>query len=441
MGARDHLGSHGAVRGQGAAHQGWPGAERAIPQPEGRDHSPAARRNDLPRGLQGWPGPRRGAVRRGRVVPQHARRDPPDGSGDRLRRARGEHPAPGRRRTTDRPLRSRGDERAVKVIIPLAGKGTRLRPHTHTVPKPMLKVCGKPVMDYVLDDVRKLGDVSEVIYITGHLKEAVEAHARTAYSDLPATFIEQKVQDGTAGAVALAKPHVSEPVLIIFVDTIFDADLGVIKTSPDDGIIWTKEVEDYQRFGVVVTDANGHMTKIVEKPKMPISKRANIGLYYIRDWKLLYEGIDHVLKSPQNQGEYYLTDAFQYMIDHGAKLKVLDVAGWYDAGKIDTLLDTNRVMLEKGLARRPKDVEDCTIIDPVYIEDDVVLTGSTVGPNVCVLAGSRLLSCTVSNTLIGARSLLARCTLSNSLIGNRVVLEGVKGEVTVGDDGEVRSRA
>lgn len=329
----------------------------------------------------------------------------------------------------------------MKVIIPLAGKGTRLRPHTHTVPKPMLKVCGKPVMDYVLDDVRKLGDVSEVIYITGHLKETVEAHARTAYSDLPATFIEQKVQDGTAGAVALAKAHVSEPVLIIFVDTIFDADLGVIKTSPDDGIIWTKEVEDYQRFGVVVTDANGHMTKIVEKPKTPISKRANIGLYYIRDWKLLYEGIDHVLKSPQNQGEYYLTDAFQYMIEHGAKLKVLDVAGWYDAGKIDTLLATNRVMLDKGLARRPKDVEDCTIIDPVYIEDDVVLTGSTVGPNVCVLAGSRLLSCTVSNTLIGTKSMLARCTLSNSLVGDRVVLEGVKGEVTVGDDAEVRSRA
>ncbi|HEY3285581.1 MAG TPA: nucleotidyltransferase family protein [Gemmatimonadaceae bacterium] len=329
----------------------------------------------------------------------------------------------------------------MKVIIPLAGKGTRLRPHTHTVPKPMLKVAGKPVMDYVLDDVRRLGDVTEVIYITGHLKETVEAHARAAYADMPARFIEQKVQDGTAGAVALAKAFVQEPVLIIFVDTIFDADLGVIKTSPDDGIIWTKEVEDYQRFGVVVTDANGHMTKIIEKPKTPVSKRANIGLYYIHDWKLLFEGIDQVLTAPKNQGEYYLTDAFQYMIDHGAKLKVLDVHGWYDAGKIDTLLDTNRVMLEKGLARKPKDLEDCTIIEPVYIEDGVVATGSTLGPNVCVLAGSKLLSCTVSHTLIGAQSMLARCTLTKSLVGDRVVLEGVRGEVTVGDDAEVRSRA
>ena len=329
----------------------------------------------------------------------------------------------------------------MKVIIPLAGKGTRLRPHTHTVPKPMLKVAGKPVMDYVLDDVRKLGDVSEVIYITGHLKEAVEAHARSAYSDMPASFIEQKVQDGTAGAVALAKSRVDEPVLIIFVDTIFDTDLGIIKTNTDDGIIWTKEVEDYKRFGVVVTNADGHMTKIVEKPTTPISKRANIGLYYIRNWKLLFEGIDWTLHQPQNKGEYYLTDAFQYMIDHGAKLKVVDVAGWYDAGKIDTLLDTNRVMLEKGLARKPVDLEDCTIIEPVYIEDGVVLTGSTVGPNVSIGAGSQLLSCTVSHTIIGSEARMARCTLANSLVGDHVVLEGVKGEVTVGDHGEVRSRA
>lgn len=329
----------------------------------------------------------------------------------------------------------------MKVIIPLAGKGARLRPHTHTVPKPMMKVAGKPVMDYVLDDVRKLGDVSEVIYITGHLKETVEAHARTTYSDLPASFIEQKVQDGTAGAVALAKARIDEPVLIIFVDTIFDTDLGVIKSCTDDGIIWTKEVEDYQRFGVVVTDEHGHMTQIIEKPKTPISKRANIGLYYIRNWKLLFEGIDRVLTQPKNQGEYYLTDAFQFMIDHGAKLKVIDVAGWYDAGKIDTMLDTNRVMLEKGLARRPRGLEDCTIIDPVYIEDGVVLTGSTVGPNVSIGTGSQLLSCTVSHTIIGSQSKLARCTLANSLLGDHVVLEGVKGEVTVGDHGEVRSRA
>ena len=115
----------------------------------------------------------------------------------------------------------------MKVIIPLAGKGTRLRPHTHVTPKPMLKVAGKPVMSYVMDDVRKLGDVEQVIYITGHLKEKVEEYARATY-DIPSVFVEQVVQDGTAGAVALARPYVDQPVLIIFVDTILDADLSIV---------------------------------------------------------------------------------------------------------------------------------------------------------------------------------------------------------------------
>src|SRR6185312_11750608 len=115
------------------------------------------------------------------------------------------------------------------------------------------------------------------------------------------------------------------------------------------------------------------------KPSTPISKRANIGLQYIRNSKLLFEGIDHVLAQPKNKGEWYLTDAFQYMIDKGAKIKVIDVEGWYDAGKLDTLLETNRVMLEKGRARRPDHAPGCTIVDPLYIEDDVTLENSTIG--------------------------------------------------------------
>lgn len=328
----------------------------------------------------------------------------------------------------------------MKVIIPLAGKGTRLRPHTHITPKPMLKVAGKPVMDYVMDDVARLGNVDQVVYITGHLKEKVEEHARTAFG-IPGVFIEQQVQDGTAGAVALAKPYVDAPVLIIFVDTIFDTDLSVINTTEADGIIWTKEVEDYQRFGVVVTDADGHMTRIVEKPKEPISKRANIGLYYIRNWKLLYEGIDHVLSRPKNQGEYFLTDAFQYMIDHGAKIKVIDVQGWYDAGKIDTLLETNRAMLDKGRARVPAGIDLSQIVAPVYIEDGVTITGSVVGPNVSIGKGSVIDHAHLRDTIIGDKARIARCTLANSVIGDDVVLAGVKGEVTIGDHSEVRADA
>jgi len=326
----------------------------------------------------------------------------------------------------------------MKVIIPLAGKGTRLRPHTHLVPKPMLKIAGKPVMAYILEDLERLGGVDQVIYVTGHLKEKVEQYARTQFK-LPAAFVEQTVQDGTAGAVKLAQPFVDQDVLIIFVDTIFETDLSVIKTTDADGIIWVKEVEDYQRFGVVVTDEDGNMTKIVEKPDTPISKRANIGLYYVKNWKLLYEGIDWTLKQPKNKGEYYLTDAFQYMIDKGAKLKVIDVEGWYDAGKLDTLLETNRIVLEKGAARRPKNLEaSVTIHDPVYIEDDVTLSNSTIGPNVTLGKGSKVEGSTLTDTIVGSKGTIRHSQLHNSLIGDDVIIEGLKGELTVSDHSEIR---
>jgi glucose-1-phosphate thymidylyltransferase len=326
----------------------------------------------------------------------------------------------------------------MKVIIPLAGKGTRLRPHTYLTPKPMMKVAGKPVMSYVLDELKKLGNVEEIVYITGHLKERVEEYAR-AEMDVPSVFIEQKVQDGTAGAIALARDYVDQPVLIIFVDTIFDADLTKVKSVDADGIIWVKEVEDYQRFGVVVTDKDGNMTKIIEKPKTPVSKRANIGLYYIRNWKLLFEGIDWVLKQPMNHGEYFLTDAFQYMIENGAKIKVIDVEGWFDAGKIETMIETNQAMLTRGRARRPKNTGDSTIIDPVYIEDNVTLRNSKVGPNVSIGAGSVLDGAQVSHTIVGSNAKITKSILTNSLVGDDTVVEGVKGEVTVGDHSEVRS--
>ena len=300
----------------------------------------------------------------------------------------------------------------------------------------MLKVAGRPVMSYVMDDVMKLGNVEQVVYITGHLKEKVEDYARTTYP-VPSVFVEQAVQDGTAGAVKLAMPYVDGPVMIIFVDTIFDTDLSAVNTTDADGIIWVKEVEDYQRFGVVVTDADGHMTKIVEKPNTPISKRANIGLYYIRNWKLLADGIEHVLRQPTNKGEYYLTDAFQYMIEHGAKIKVVDVEGWYDAGKLDTLLETNQAMLDKrGLARVPAGFSGATIIEPVYIEDGVTASNATIGPNVSIGAGTKVVGSTISNSVIGDNCTITGSTLHDSMLGDSVVLTGVTGAMTIGSHSE-----
>ena len=297
----------------------------------------------------------------------------------------------------------------MQVIIPLAGKGTRLRPHTHLVPKPLLKVAGRPVMDWVMDRLDGL-DVSELIFITGHLKETVEAYARDRYR-LPSRFIEQKVQDGTAGAVNLARPFVREPVLIVFVDTVFEADLTLINRTDADGIIWAKEVDDWQRFGVVVTDAQGYMTRIVEKPKEPVSRLANIGLYYVRDVEALWAGIDHVLARPANKGEWYLTDAFQHMIDHGRRILTAEVGGWYDCGAPGTLLETNEILLRNGAARRARDGwPGVTIHEPVLIEDGVTLERCEIGPNVSLEPGVRVSGGSLRHAIVGRDSTLTDLT-------------------------------
>ena len=329
----------------------------------------------------------------------------------------------------------------MKVVIPLAGKGTRLRPHTHTTPKPLLRVGGQPVMSYILDDLIALG-VTEGVFITGHLKEKVEEYMRRQYPHFTAHYVEQPVQDGTAGAVRLAEPFIDEDVLIIFVDTLFDADLSLAKRLPPGhaGVIWAKEVEDYQRFGVVLTDADGNMTRIIEKPKEPVSRLANIGLYYIRDYKLLFEGIHHVMANPPGpSGEFYLTDAFQYMIDKGAKIHVAAVDGWYDCGQLETLLDTNRHVLETGRAKEPTGPgTNVTIVPPVRIADGVRLENSTIGPNVSIESGSSVVNSTLRHTIVGANTKISGASLSDSLIGDNVVLDGASGAVSVGDHSEIR---
>jgi glucose-1-phosphate thymidylyltransferase len=323
----------------------------------------------------------------------------------------------------------------MKVIIPLAGKGTRLLPLTKRVPKPLLRVAGRPVMDYMMDAIGAL-DPEELIVITGHLKDQVEAYITSQYR-VPARFIEQKTLDGTAGAVSLARPHVNGPVLIVFVDTLFEADVSLVKTADADGILWAKEVEDYQRFGVIVTDARGYMTRIVEKPSQPVSRLANIGLYYVKDWKTLFEGIAHTLASPPVKGEFYLTDAFQYMVDKGRRLLTAPVAGWYDCGKVDTVLETNRHLLERGQALPlAGPCPRCVIRPPVRIEQGVTIHDATVGPNVTIEAGSYVAESTIENSIVGRNVRVVKSTVRGSLIGDDQELMGKVYEAMVVDGGE-----
>jgi glucose-1-phosphate thymidylyltransferase len=332
------------------------------------------------------------------------------------------------------------DERVsfLKVIFPLAGVGTRMRPHTHTKAKPLLSVAGKPGLSYFLDELKAF-DVSEIICITGYLKEQIEDYFKKNCK-IKARFIEQKTLDGTAGAVRLAEEFVDEPVLIIFVDAVFDADLGLIKKLKKDesGIIWAKEVEDYQRYGVCVLDKKGYIQRIVEKPKEPISKLANIGLYYIKDYKLLFEGIKHVFdKKMSLKGEYYLTDAFEYMIDHGAKIICPPVAGWYDYGKPETLLESNRELLKKGRNKVIK-AENTVFIPPVNIADDVKIKDSVIGPFVSIAAGTTITHCIIKDSVIGSKTVITDASMEASIIGDHAEVVGSFQELNVGDHSVVR---
>ena len=325
----------------------------------------------------------------------------------------------------------------MKAVIPVAGKGTRLRPHTHHTPKPVVKVAGRPVLSYLIDELIEVG-VEEIVFIVGHLREAMEGWLKENYPTLKTHYVLQEVQDGTAGAVALAEPYIDSELFVIFAYAVFEVDYGLIRSlgQESDALLWAKEVEDYQRYGVIVTNDDGSMQKIVEKPSEPVSKLANIGLYYIRNHELLFEGIRHTLASPAGpSGEFYLTDAFQYMVDQGARLLTAPVDGWWDCGKPETLLETNHHLLEvgRGGVDDAASVEDSSLADPVRVEAGAVVRGSSIGPNVTIEAGATVENSTIRDSVIGAGASVKDSTLNDSLIGAHAEISAASGSLRVTD--------
>jgi len=322
----------------------------------------------------------------------------------------------------------------MKVIVPLAGLGTRLRPHTHTKPKPLLQVAGKTVLDHVLDRLKDL-DIQEVVFVVGHLGDQIRDHVEANY-DFATTYVEQKELKGQAHALYLARDHLAGPVFIIFVDTIFEADLGFLKDISSDGVIFVKEVDDPRRFGVV-TLQEGFITRFIEKPDEPVSNLALVGMYYVKNSRLLLEGIETVLREDiKTKGEYYLADALQLMVDRGAKLEIGTVEVWEDCGKPETLLTTNRYLLRKS-GGQEIETNNSVIIPPVHVDSSASISNSVIGPYVSIAGEVVIEDSIIRDSIIDQGAHIQHAMLSDSLVGSHASVKGNFKKVDIGDHSSV----
>lgn len=324
------------------------------------------------------------------------------------------------------------------VIIPVAGFGSRLRPHTYTKPKPLMQVAGNTVLGHILDMLKEIG-VEEITFIVGYLGDQIREYVEANY-DFRTHYAEQTELKGQAHAIAMAREFVHEPVLIIFVDTIFEADLAGLRNISSDGVIFVKEVEDPRRFGVVTLNDEGYITRFVEKPSEPISNLAVIGVYYIKDYQGLFEAIDELIaRNIMTKGEYFLADALQLMIERGTKLEAWPVSVWEDCGTPDAILHTNRYLLEKNHLEVPESavLENSTIVPPVYIGENVVIRDSIVGPYVTLAEGCTIVESIVRDSIIDADAHIEATMLDQSLVGKGATVRGRYRRLNVGDSSSV----
>lgn len=319
----------------------------------------------------------------------------------------------------------------MKVVIPLAGFGTRLRPHTFTKPKPLVNVAGKPVLAHILDPLVNLG-VEEMVFIVGHLGDQIQAYVSSHY-DIRAHYVEQKELKGQAHALHLARQHLTGPLLIVFVDTIFEADLSQLPTDCD-GVFYVKEVEDPRRFGIAILDEQRRfVARVVEKPRDPVSNLAVIGAYYIRKGERLRDAVDELLRRDiKTKGEYYLADALQLMIDDGARFIPVTVPIWEDCGKPEAVLQTNRYLLTKT-GGRVGDVRDTIIIPPVYIADSAQVEQSVIGPYVTIADGVVVRRSIIKDSIVNADACIEDAMLNLSIIGDNAHVRGSYDQLNVGD--------
>jgi glucose-1-phosphate thymidylyltransferase len=331
---------------------------------------------------------------------------------------------------------------SLKVVIPMAGYGTRLRPHTWSRPKTLMRIAGKTVLDYVLDMLQTLPDPTnvELIFIVGYLGDQFKPYMDEHYPHVKVHYVVQPEMRGQSHAIYLAKDLLSGPMLMVFADTLIETDLGLLSDDSLEAVAWVKPVEDPRRFGVAVVNEQGWVTKLVEKPQDVSNNLVVVGFYYFKQSPDLVAAIEEQMRRDiQLKGEYFLADAINIMLERGLKMRTSQVEVWLDAGVPATMLETNRYLLDHN---RDNTVEaaqrsSLVIVPPVYIDPTAQVTHSVIGPHASIGPGCVIENSLVRNSILENEAQVTDAVLDGSLLGRKTRVQGRAGALNVGDNSTI----
>lgn len=328
----------------------------------------------------------------------------------------------------------------MRIIVPMAGMGKRMRPHTLTVPKPLIPIAGKPIVQRLVEDIAKVAGepVEEVAFIIGRFGKEVEAKLMDIAKSVGAkgTIYYQDQALGTAHAIHCAEPSLQGNLVVAFADTLFKADF---KMDPSkDGVIWVQKVEDPRPFGVVKYNSDNVITDFVEKPETFVSDLAIIGIYYFKDGDNLKKEIKYLLDNDiKDKGEYQITNALENMKNKGVKFEPGLISEWLDCGNKDSTVATNNRYLEyiqhENLIAESAKITTSVIIQPVFIGENVEITDSIVGPHVSLGNGTKVTNSIIKKSIVQEKSKIKNANIANSMIGNNATLECRPADLSVGD--------
>ncbi len=329
----------------------------------------------------------------------------------------------------------------MKAIIPVAGAGTKLRPLTYTQPKALIPIAGKTILGVIVDQLIEAG-VTEYVFVIGYLGEKIQRYIDKTYPQLKCTFVTQSDRRGTGHAIWLTKDAIqNDEVMIVLGDTVCDYNVkGTISSAVSQ--IGVRKVDDPRSFGVAELNDKDIVTRMVEKPLMPKSNMAMVGIYYIKETKQLYAALEKNLAGPpDDNGEYHLTNALQEMLSEGIVLHAFRVNNWFDCGKKETLLSTNAILLKQMEEAQPgkemPEYDTTVIIHPVNIAEGCVIRHSIIGPNVSIGEHTKIESSIVRDSIIGSYAELQQVVLNSSIIGNDAYVRGLSQSLNIGDNTEI----